>query len=213
MQSMRSTHLRRAVLIGVLLAALVPVLAGGPGGGSKPAPPPLTRVIVTDVNPATLLHARDGAAAGPLKLNSFDAKSTLDVYVVALYDRTRVGDRPFDERLRLILPDGGTYLNRVIPVDPTALPQAVVTRADLGPHPVHVETPERLLGVGRMLPESVAATQNLREATFVSSRLPVSGTWITQHNLYGKWTAIVTMERGGKAIASETTSFQLKKGN
>ncbi|MDQ7087834.1 MAG: hypothetical protein Q9Q13_08255 [Acidobacteriota bacterium] len=51
--------------------------------------------------------------------------------------------------------------------------------------------------------------QELRMSTFTSVMLPVSGTWITRHNLYGDWTVEVRLVRDGKEIGRTRRVFYI----
>ncbi len=171
--------------------------------------PALRQVVVTNLDPATLFNSNAPITMTEANLGPFDVKQTLDVWIVTMYDRTVTGTRPFDQRVRLILPDGGVYEDRVTPVDPSALPGRTTIRPDLAGHPIPLAVPARMKRVARALPGSAAPISYMRDATYISEKLPVGGTLITKSNLYGEWKAEVTMERDGKVVGSSQTTFRL----
>lgn len=182
------------------------VLAAGALFAAPPAVPPgrspLLAATVTDVDPASLRP--------PLRLTakpSFDARTTDHVFIVAVYDRAALGPQPFDQRIRLLLPSGHLYQERVRPVDAGAgTTPTMVQRADLAVHPVRSA---KLSGV-RLA--AGAAGRGARDAAITKEVLPVSGSWVTRHGLYGTWTAEVSLVRDGKVLATTTTTFELKGG-
>ncbi len=219
MRLMNSKFACGAVALLSLASALGPALAAAPvrTAPNRPGPrverPAVVTAAVLDVNPAEVLAGRTGTVGDPAHLGPFDAKTTMTVYVVAVYDRSRIGSAPFDQHVRLFLPDGNLYEDRVTPVDPQALPGATVRRADLGPDPVPLRVPARMLRMARSFGASRIPAAVMRDATYTSEPLAVSGTWITRHNLYGEWRAEVTMERDGQVVSKTTTTFRLDNGH
>lgn len=175
----------------------------GTGRGNRAA---LLRIVVSPASPAAMLS---GKAPVQLGSTTFGAQATPQLYLLGVYDRRLVGGQAFDQRLRLYLPDGSLYEERVIPVDPVATKAATVSRPDLAAHPVPVQAMPRMLRMARAVPGTPLTADTQREATYTTEILPVSGTWITQHGLYGTWTAEMIMERGGRELARTRTTFQL----
>ncbi len=169
----------------------------------------LRQVVVTNLDPATVFDSNTPVAMNETNLGPFDVKQTLDVWIVSMYDRAATGAKPFDQRIRLILPDGGVYEDRVTPVDPSALPGRTTVRPDLAGHPIPLAVPARMKRLARALPGAAAPISYMRDATFISEKLPVGGTLITKSNLYGEWRVEVTMERDGKVLGSSQTTFRL----
>lgn len=175
------------------------------------APAPMIRgVLVTDLDPALVVHDGNGYAGPPAHLGPFNAHRTLNLYVVTAMDPGQLGEESFDQVTRFILPDGSTYETRVTPVDPSAEPGSTVERVELAPHPVTVA---RLVPGSAMAPvmPPQAEMSGVESLALTSVMLPVSGTWITKHNLYGTWTVEVSLVRGGTTFATSSTTFTLGK--
>jgi len=205
----RQRGLRSVRTAPVARQAVTPAAAATPA----PAPTPtevgaITGLVVTDVDPSTILR-EDGRYAGPKPfLGPFDAHDTLNVYVVAALDQARLGDEPFDQLTVFHLPDGSVYESRITPVDPQGSPGQTVERAELAPNPVRVSLVAPLAPLAANLP-SAAGLDAAGDQVFTNVILPVSGTWITKHNLYGTWTAEVSLVRNGEVFATAQTSFEL----
>ncbi|UCF68258.1 MAG: hypothetical protein JSV80_02850 [Acidobacteriota bacterium] len=166
-------------------------------------------VVVTDTDPASLFQPGSRYVAQPLSTGPFNAHETLNLYIITVYDRRAVGREPFDQVTRFILPDGSLYERRVTPIDPASLPGDAVNRADLDPAPSRVQSTPRLRRLSRSLPSGTITRAQARHATYTSVVLPVSGTWITKHNLYGVWKAEISAVRGGETFSSGETTFEL----
>lgn len=171
-------------------------------------------VVVMDQDPARLLRmdrhefARLRHAGGHV-FGPFVGPETNDVWVVTVYDRRQL-DGPFDQVTRFILPDGNVYETRTTPVEPGALPGTRANRDDIAEVPVAVQGAPRLRRVARMLPPGTIRAGQRRNATYTAVRLPVSGTWITKHNLYGKWKVEVETWKDGKLVSRGGTSFVVR---
>ena len=170
----------------------------------------LTTVLVTDIDPARV------AAEGRLSLHPdwngpFRAHQTLAVWVVAVMDRRALGTDPLDVITRFVLPDGSVYQTVTTPVNPEATPGMTTERKDISPLPVEVVRPQpfSLLTSRRGTFGLDLDARALRAATFTSVMLPVSGTWITRHNLYGDWTVEVRLVRDGKEIGRGSRVFYI----
>ncbi len=165
-------------------------------------------VVVTDQNPNAVF--KEGRfVLRRLSTGPFDAHRTLNLYIVTVLDRRQLKPGSYDQITRLILPDGSLYEERVTPVDPAAVPGQSVSRPDLGPRPAEVKPTPRMRRLARMLPPGTVRRGEARHAAFTSEVLPVSGTWITKHNLYGTWTVDVSLVRGGQTVATGSTQFEL----
>ncbi|HNX20336.1 MAG TPA: hypothetical protein PKG80_08730 [Acidobacteriota bacterium] len=168
---------------------------------------PAAQIVVSPVDPAQVMSSRTLVKI-PV-VNQFNALKTLNVYILAMYDRLRLNSRPFDQRLRLYLPDGNLYEERVVPCDPAGAAGRTIKRADLGPNPVEIAVPQRLVRLSRALPAGTIDARLMRDGLFTSQRLMVAGTWITENNLYGLWTAQVDILQDGKVVSSTRTTFRL----
>ena len=83
-------------------------------------PPQPIVVVVTDLDPAAVFDSTTPVVPASMPLGPFDAHKVMDLHVLSVVDRTVIGDAPFDQRTRFILPDGGVYEERTTPVDPAA---------------------------------------------------------------------------------------------
>ncbi len=202
-----------------LLAALA-ITLGLPGVTAhaaiiaKPKPEPIAGnavvgVFVTDVDPQSLLQSR--TAPNRLNTGPFDGPQTLQLYIIAVYDRTRVGDAGFDQVAKFVLPDGNIYETRIDPVDPAGT-QTAVLRDDLAPHPVETLPILRAKRLARALPAGSLTPRQMKNAAFVAVPLPVSGTWVTGHGLYGTWQVEISAVKAGKVLSSSATSFRIEGG-
>ncbi|MBP7146085.1 MAG: hypothetical protein KBD01_00960 [Acidobacteria bacterium] len=210
-----SRSFSRSRLAAVVAVALALGLALTPALAKKKAPqtsPKIHAVVVTSVDPDEVLQASAKQyKKGPFPLGPFRAHDTVNLYVVSVYDRRGVSG-PFDQVTKFVLPDGSNYETRTMPVDPAGLPNATVRRAELAPHPVPVEKTPRMKRLARSLPPGTLTGKEARDATYTRVVLPVSGTWITQHNLYGKWTVEVSMVQNGDTVATANTTFTIGLG-
>jgi hypothetical protein len=163
----------------------------------------LLGVVVTDQNPADLLAANK--LPSQLDPGPFNGPATTQLYVIAIYDRTRLGNRPFDQRVRFTLPDGHVYETRIDPVDPRGVPAQEMVREDLASHPVPVLSLTRAKRLARLLMAGQLKKQQLRNVSIVTIPLPVSGTWITGHSLYGTWQIEIAAMQEGRAVSSTNT--------
>ncbi len=168
---------------------------------------PATSIFVTSTDPAGLLgdtgYTMDARAEGP-----FQAHDTLNVYIVAMFDRALVVDGACDQITRFILPDGSVYETRVTPIDLESEPGEMIKRADLASHPVPIVKPSPVRTISSILP-SYEKSADLRQQVFTSVILPVSGTWITKHNLYGTWVVEVSLVRDGEVLTTAQKTFDI----
>ncbi|GEM_PF-3962989 len=175
---------------------------------SAPGDGMIISTLVTSIDPDAVIEMNRGellrVSTGP-----FDAPETLQLFVVTVYDRRAVGTEDFDQVTRFILPDGSVYETRTTPVSPTALPGEVVDREDLAPYPVAVQNTPRARRLARMLPQETIPRMQRRHATYTKVTLPVSGTWITQHNLYGIWQVETLIVKDDEVVSSSQTTFEL----
>lgn len=169
--------------------------------------PALIWTAVTDTDPADYFSNKKAAPVP--NLGPFNARTVEDLFVVAIYDRRLIGNQPFDQVTRFILPDGGLFQENVTPINPAALPGTTISRPELSPVPIPVNAPARLRRVSRALPAGTLSSIQMREATFTTEFQPVKGTMITKSNLYGEWKVEVMMVRDGKVLAKRTTTFQI----
>lgn len=171
--------------------------------------PAILAVLVTDLDPTALadqdrLSIRASRWTGP-----FAAQETDNLYVLSVLDRRVIGTAPFDLVVKFKLPDGSTYQTRTVPVDPTEKSGRKVFRPDLAPKPIRVMGTGQLGVLSRVIPSEDMLAIVPAFARFTSVRLPVSGTWITQHNLYGTWTIEISLKRGREILATSTRSFEM----
>ena len=170
---------------------------------------PVSGVIVTDVDPATVLEDPSRIILNPRWNGPFRAHETLNLYIVTILDRRGIGERPFDLVVRFILPDGSTYQKMIKPLDPAALPGDRARRPDLSPYPITLSRPTLVGPLASWLSEDGPAVFNPRRMIFTSVTLPVSGTWITGHNLYGDWQVEVRAVRDGAEIGRQFREFYI----
>lgn len=205
---------RKLLAVAVVLALGVPCLTARAAIIAKPKPEPVAAnavvgVVVTDTDPQSLLQAR--RAPGSLESGPFDGPKTLQLYIIAVYDRTKLGDIGFDQVAKFVLPDGNVYETRIDPVDPSGL-RGSVLRGDLAPHPVETLPVMRARRLARALPAGMLTSRQLKNAALVSIPLPVSGTWVTSHGLYGTWQVEISAMKDGKVLSSNATSFTIEAG-
>ncbi len=185
---------------------------GSAGGAAEPAREAsrgaLSGLFVTDVPPAAIL-AGESSPATPLWTGPFDPAAIDDLHVVAILDRRLVGDGPVDQVTRFVLPDGHLYELRVTPVDPAGAHGSSVAREELGPLPVPVQPVRPMRRTARALPADLSGRVDPRHASFTTIVLPVSGTFITKHALYGTWTVEVALVRGRETVATTSTTFEI----
>jgi hypothetical protein len=177
--------------------------------GQTPVAEPsiLAGIVVTDTNPSLVQDPK--VAVKPYWNGPFDGPDTLNLYVVTLFDANELSDE-FDLVTRFVLPDGHTYEKRVVPVDPKAKAAREVSRPDIAPHPVAV----RQTAPAGALTAAMAAPAHVRipeQPSFVTTVLPCSGTWITQHGLYGTWTVQAIIRQNGKDIEMSETTFDIHR--
>jgi hypothetical protein len=167
----------------------------------------LAGVMITDTDPSLIQDPK--VAVKPFWNGPFDGPDTLNLYVVTLFDATQLSEE-FDLVTRFVLPDGHTYERRVVPVDPRAKAAREVSRPDIAPHPVAVRqtAPAGRMAEGMVTPAHVRVPE---QPTFVTTVLPCSGTWITQHGLYGTWTVQAIIRRDGKDIEMSETTFDIHR--
>lgn len=173
---------------------------------AKPANSPILAVVVTDRVP----QAGDGQVlVSPLALGPFVGSTTTDLTVVTAYDRRLLGIAPFDQVVTLTLPDGNRYSRRVIPTDPAAASPVTTSRPDVSITPVRVQSAPRMKRLARALPAGTVSEAQMREAVYTTHSFPVSGTWITKHNLYGGWSVTVEVVRDNRVVATATSKFEI----
>jgi hypothetical protein len=206
---------RRTLLALAVLAAAAPALPFSLAAAPADEGPQLVEAVVTDVDPQSVLVAPRGRA---LQLgwaaqhdDSFHAHETLNLWVVPIFDRRDLGTELFDLRARFVLPDGSTYEQRVLPVDPAGLAApGQLLRPDIAPHAIDPLRPERMRRLARMtVSRALSSSQARRNASFVQIMLPVSGTWITQHNLYGRWAVELETVVAGEVTSTVRKEFDL----
>ncbi len=177
--------------------------------------PDIVAVVVMNRDPGQLLHLKKKQLkrlrkSGELTFGPFSGPDTNDLWVVTVYDRRQLASG-FDQVTRFVLPDGHVYETRTTPVEPSALPGSRVIRKDIAEVPVPVQGTPRLRRVARMLPKgTLRGRKRKKNATFTTVRLPVSGTWVTKHNLYGTWKVEVETWQNGKLVSSSGTSFVIR---
>ncbi|GEM_PF-6156195 len=179
-----------------------------------PQEPDIVTVVVMNQDPGQLLHMgkrqlKRLRKSGDLSFGPFDGPETVDLWVVTVFDRRQLSGS-FDQVTRFILPDGHVYETRTTPVEPGALPGTTVMRRELAEVPVPVASTPRMKRIARMLPRGTLRKKQKKNATFTKVRLPVSGTWITKHNLYGTWKVEVETWQDGKLVSSKTTRFVVR---
>jgi hypothetical protein len=167
------------------------------GGGERPTA--ISEVLFYDQNLNLDATVQPGTA--------FVAKDTTQLWVVVRYDRRRLSNEPFDQRITFTLPNGNVYQRVTIPVDPAGL-GGKIDRTEISPIPISVTplqrgTPTRVTSPYRK--KDPAA----RFAGFTQSTLPVAGTWITAHGLVGAWTVTVEMIRDGVVVESTVVPLSL----
>ncbi|RMG45741.1 MAG: hypothetical protein D6718_06645 [Acidobacteria bacterium] len=169
-------------------------------------------VVVTDQDPSSVFQPGRRFVLRPLSTGPFDAHRTLNLFIITVFDRRQMPEGNYDQVTRLILPDGSLYEERTTPVNPGAVPGQTITRPDLGPRPAKVKSTPRMRRLARMLPAGTLSRAAARNATYTSEILPVSGTWITKHNLYGTWKVEVALVRDGVTVSTGSTTFELGIG-
>lgn len=170
----------------------------------------VSAVVVTNVDPTSLVGRRPKPAPASLQVGPFDGPDTLTLYVLTIYDRTRIGREPFDQVATFTLPDGAVFQTRIDPVDPLATAGSVMQRPDLGPESVELLDVTRLKRLARALPTGLLNKRQMREGSFTQIKLPVSGTWITGHGLYGAWKVEIVAMQDGVAVSRRTSSFTIE---
>ena len=123
---------------------------------------------------------------------------------------TRIVELELAGGTRFILPDGHLYEERVTPVDPQAEKGQEVSRPDLAPHPVEVRATSAAGAVARTA-ATPAHVQVPQDPSYVRTVLPVTGTWITKHGLYGTWTVQAIIRQDGKDIEMSETTFDVHR--
>ena len=204
--------IRRAVAALVLAAGLTAVQAATPVRSGQPVRSPkasaLLGVVVTDRLP--IVNDRNQATFDPLSVGPFTGHETTDLNILAIYDRRLLGTAPFDQVVTLTLPDGHRYSRKVIPVDPAAATAVSAHRPDLSVAPVRVQSAPRMKRLARLLPEGRITEAQMREAVYTKDLLPVAGTWITSHNLYGEWIVTIELVRDNAVVASTSSAFRIE---
>lgn len=170
---------------------------------------PVVGVVVTDIDPASVLEDPSRIALNPRWNGPFPAHETLNLYIVTLMDRRGIGEQPFDLVVRFILPDGSTYQTMIKPLDPAALPGDHLRRPDLSPNEIAVSRPVLAGPLASWLPRGDQMNFDPRRTSLATVTLPVSGTWITGHNLYGDWRVEVSARRDGVELGRESEEFYI----
>lgn len=188
-------------------AALSPRDENGTNGGGDPRPTALTAVYVMDIDPQATLGgsrtAADLASNGP-----FPAYDTQQVWIVMQWDRRRVGSGSFDQRVTLTLPDGHIYQRFVMPVDPHGLGGSI-DRPEISPVSIGIAPMQRNPALAKKLTNpGQAKLSPAKYVAYTQLPLPVAGTWITQHNLFGLWNVKVEAVRDGQVFAVEFATFR-----
>jgi hypothetical protein len=183
----------------------------GGGGGTNGADPPtaINSVFVMNQDPSTLVggsrRGPDPGSTGP-----FAAYDTPQVWIMVQYDRRLVGNDPFDQRVTLYLPDGSVYQRMITPIDPFGL-GGNVDRSDISPVTIGLSPLKRNSALNQrpQAPGKGGKPSATRYTAYAQVPLPVAGTWITQHNLFGTWTVVVDATRDGKPLgqAQSSTTF------
>ncbi len=170
----------------------------------RPGKTAIFKLVVTDADPAQLGQAPVIAQTA----KRYHAHDTLNLHIVAALRPEMLGEGAFEQVTTFVLPDGSVYESRITPMDLEAEEGATIKRADLAPHPVPVA---RLKPLGVTDAPSVGRLKSrpVSGLSFSQVMLPVSGTWITQHNLYGTWTVEVKLIRGDDVLGTATTTFDL----
>ncbi len=176
---------------------------------TPPDAPAIFAVLVTDLDPMALAERDRIVIRASRWTGPFDAKATAQLQVFVVLDRRLIGEAPFDLITSFRLPDGSLYQKRVLPVDPNGESEQRVRRSQLAPLPVRLAFVRPLGVLSRVIPSEDMRTIDPSVAVFTPVSLPVSGTWITQHNLYGDWSVEVALRRGRKIFATRSTNFHL----
>ncbi len=216
MNRMSVQKTRAVAVLGPVVAALAlgPVVeAAGPRRGDPRGGeivPSILAVHVTDADPRAAFGTDRTAHTGVLKTGPFDAHETASVHVLTVLDRRTVGTEPLDQVTTFVLPDGSRYQEVTTPLDPRGSAGATVQRTDLGPSPVALEPLPRLRRLARMMPGVELPPRLARQSVFTTVTIPVSGTWITKHNLYGEWVVEIALERDGRVLANTSATFEIE---
>ncbi len=180
---------------------------GGVGSNSADPPTAISTIFVMNVDPSTLVagsrRGPDPGTTGP-----FAAYDTTQVWVVVQYDRRLVGSEPFDQRVTFYLPDGNVYQRMITPVDPFGL-GGNIDRSDISPVTMGLSPLKRnpALSQRPQAPGKGGKMTAARYMAYTQVPLPVAGTWITQHNLFGAWTITVDATRDGKTLGQALSTI------
>ena len=139
----------------------------------------------------------------------FPAQETPSLYVYALFARHLVEGGAFDLQAEFLLPDGSSYQKRILPVSAEGGDKAMVMRRDLSPRMTRLSAPQELGILKQVMPSEDVARLTPAWTDYVAVPLPVSGTWITKHNLYGEWTVAITLKRGRTVLAEQNQTFEI----
>ncbi len=163
-------------------------------------------VVLLDEDPAPLFAA--GHFVLPRWDGPFPAHDTTTLFVLVALDARVLGDEDFDLVARFRLPDGSLYQTLVRPVVQDAA-KSRVHRPDLSPVPVRSAMLRPWGALAKTVPHGalIPIVPSRTRAAVLS--IPVSGSWITQHGLYGEWGLTVEARREREVLGSQQKSFVL----
>jgi len=198
-------HFSRMIVLALIVAAVC--CAGWAWAADpKPAPvavaPRIVGVVVTDQDPlAALASPADFLRTLTLPSGPFDGYGTHNLYVVTVYSPRGLSDQPFEQAARFVLPDGAVYQTTTTTVQPGG---SVRTYAG-----APIQTPQRVGRLARSFALQPYNEAQLSRMFFTTLKLPVSGTWITQHNLYGAWAVEVAAQVANTSMSKKSAAFEI----
>ncbi len=166
--------------------------------------------VVTDMNPRAILPLTERKITDPsVPTGPFNAHATVMLHILSVYDQRSVGHGSFEQITRFILPDGSLYGTRSVSVTPSLAPvKPTIPRAPnrIGPGSLR-RAPSG--PAARPAPRVGPIAIERRGPVYTEVLLPVSGTWITRHNLYGEWKVEIQAVRDGEVLAETVESFTI----
>jgi hypothetical protein len=169
---------------------------------ARAAAPRIVGVLVTDQDPvAALASPADFLRTLTFPSGPFDGYGTHNLYVVTVYSPRGLSDQPFEQVARFVLPDGAVY---------QAITTTVQPGESDGTHAgARVQSPMKVGRLARSLALQPYSEAQLSRLVFTTLKLPVSGTWITQHNLYGTWAVEVAAQIAGAPLSGLSAAFEI----
>lgn len=194
-----------AVATAILEPTAEPAAVATPAAPSAPAAAPEAAATCTGVTVAagaTPLFEDDFESgdttawgdSGHSRIPSFSARQIVDLQLEVLFADGSAGEHLL--RLELKTPRGHHYQTLTVPVSDLYAPEGALRRVEGYPYPLEVR---------RMTSAAEAAAS---PANAVAVRVPVAGTAIVVHSLYGEWTAEAFMDADLAACAA--ASFRLR---